>query len=519
MHRTRCLRPATVFMAAACLGACKEGPPGAESLVQSRPVKVLSLAERDFRHESNMTGAVSLYREERIGFEVDGRILAVLDVGREVTGPALDEAGALVRPGDVISVVDDTRYRLEVESLQARLDSENQNLGSINAEVERALKTLQRQERILEQGAGNQQAVDDATSAYRSLAARQRQQDARIKETIQRLKQAREDLQDTVLRAPFSGRITGIHVTQGAVIEAGTPVVTLTLMDPIQVQVAVSADHDRRIQTGDRAFLYPKNPLDLDGERREVPALVFDKGSVADPDTHTFRIDLIARNQRLGIERFVPETAGLPLVDEFLPVARRYEGEVGSLFVPVDSIYREDGKDYVLRLPGVGFREDARRDAVGKHVPERVAVQLGDDYLTVVKWNFRSLKQAGGLREGDFVVLQPSADYLNGLAIGRPQWLLRPGDLVPVRFLLDATPRGFYVPVDAITRVDDGLAVFVVEGGVARLRTVTVHESYQELRRIVGEGIGNGTRVITGGMHFVSDGEAVRIVANEGEGL
>lgn len=511
------LVPATILLAVVSLGACNEGSPVSESAA-GRPVRVLALTEQDFRHESNLTGSVSLYREERIGFEVGGRILSVLDVGREVTGPALDEVGALVRPGEVIAVVDDTRYRLEVESLQARLDSAKQNLDSINAELERALKTLNRQKRILKQGAGNQQAVDDATSAYRSLAARQGQQQARVKETTQQLNQTREDLQDTVLRAPFSGRITSIHVTQGAVIEAGTPVVTLTLMDPIQVQVAVSADHDRRIQTGDRAFLYPKDPLDLNGKTLEVPALVFEKGSVADADTHTFRIDLIARNQRLSIEQFVPETAGLPLVDEFLPVARRYQGEAGALFVPVASVYQEGGEDYVLRLPGVGFRDDARRDAVGKHIPEKIAVQLGDDYLTVVKWNFRSLEQSGQLREGDFLVLNPRADYLSGLAIGRPQWLLRPGDLVPVRFLLDATPRGFYVPVDAIVTVGDRLAVFVVEAGVARLRTVSVHESYQELRRIEGEGIETGSSVITGGMHFVSDGEAVRVIESEGEG-
>ncbi len=509
--------PVTAFLTAVLLGACNEGSLPQGPAAQPRPVKVLKLAERDFRRESSLTGSVSLYREQRIGFEVGGRILSVLDVGLEVTGPAVDEAGVLVRPGDLIAAINDTRYRLEVETLQARLDSANQNLSSIDAELERALKTLNRQKRILKQGAGNQQTVDDATSAYRSFAARQGQQQARVKETTQQLYQAREDLEDTVLRAPFSGRITGIHVTQGAVIEAGTPVVTLTLMDPIQVQVAVSADYDRRIQTGDRAFLYPKDPLDPKGETVEVPALVFEKGSVADADTHTFRIDLMARNQRLGIEAFEPETAGLPLVEEFLPVARRYQGEPGALFVPVDSVFKEQDNDYVLRLPGVGFRDDTRRDAVGKHLPEKIAVELGDEYLTVVKWNFRSLKQGGELREGDFLVLKPRAEYQSGLAIGRPQWLLRPGDLVPVRFLLDATPHGFYVPVDAITTVGDRQVVLVVEAGVARLRTVTAHESYQELRRIQGEGIGTGTRVITGGMHFVSDGEAVRIVEAEGE--
>jgi RND family efflux transporter MFP subunit len=518
MPRYRFLIPAVALLAAVLLGACSPETPTSDAVLKPRPVKVLVLAERDFRRESNLTGLVSLYREERIGFEISGRVLSVLDLGLQVDGPALAEDGQLVRAGDVIAVIGDTRYRLQVETLQARLESEEQNLDVIAAELERARKTLERQKRILKQGAGNQQAVDDANSAWLSQAARQRQQQAHVKETVEQLNQAREDLDDTVLRAPFSGRITAVHVTQGAVVDAGTPVVTLSLMDPIQVQVAVSADHDRRIQTGDRAFLYPENPLSREGTTPEVPALVFEKGSVADPDTHTFRIDLMARNQRLLVEDFVPETAGLPLVEEILPAVRRYQGEAGALFVPVDSLYREDGSDYVLRLPGVGFRDDTRRDAVGKHIPEKIPVQVGDDYVSVAKWNFRSLQQDGGLREGDFVVLKPRAEYLDGLAIGRPQWLLRPGDLVPVRFLLDTTPRGFYVPVAAITLVDGQHAVFVVEAGVAHLRSVSVHEIYAEQQRIEGEGIAAGTQVITSGMQFVSDGEAVRVFASEGEG-
>ena len=145
--------------------------------------------------------------------------------------------------------------------------------------------------------------------------------------TEEQLNQAREDVEDAVLFAPFSGRVTGIHVTQGAVVEAGTAVVTLTLMDPIQVQVAVSADHDRRIHTGERAFLYPKNPVTPNAGRLEVPALVFEKGSVADPDTHTFRIDLMARNERL-----LRESAGTLLEKETLT-----EAELAPLFEKIDA--------------------------------------------------------------------------------------------------------------------------------------------------------------------------------------
>ncbi len=77
--------------------------------------------------------------------------------------------------------------------------------------------------------------------------------------------------------------------------------VTLTLMDPVHVQIEVSADDERQIKTGDRAIIYPKDPAQ-DGKRVPVYAIVFEKSAVADPKFRTFRIDLIVRNARRHLE-------------------------------------------------------------------------------------------------------------------------------------------------------------------------------------------------------------------------
>lgn len=145
------------------------------------------------------------------------------------------------------------------------------------------------------------------------------------------------DLQDTRFMAPFSGRLTQVHVAQGAVVKPGAPVVTLTLMDPVQIQVQVSADDEREISTGDRAIISPKDPLH-DGARAPVNAIVFEKGGAADTRLRTFRIDLIVRNRRHHVEQLDPEHKGLPVATDYLPVVRKYQGEIGPLFVPVESI-------------------------------------------------------------------------------------------------------------------------------------------------------------------------------------
>lgn len=483
--------------------------------MKSRPVTVLKLEERDFAVNTRLTGSVGLYREEQVGSEVEGRLLWVLDEGKEVEGPVLDENGTMVRPGEPIAKLDDTRYRLRANALKARLNASKHGLSDVRAELKLARQALDRQKRIFGRGAGSRKAVENAESGYSQSVAHNAQRNSEIREIEENLRRAEKDLADCNLLAPFSGRITKIHVSQGAVVKNGQPIITLSLMDPIQVHVAVSADQDRRIRTGNRVILYPKDPIDPAGKTTQVNAIVYEKGAVAESDTRTFRINIIARNERRRVHQIVPETKGLPVVTDYLPVIRRYQGEAGNLFVDGRSIFREDGKTYVFRLPGVSFHPGAKRSVVGKHIPEKIEVTLGDDYFTVIKWNFRSLQANADLREGDFLIIDPLKEHLKGLAIGRAQWLFRPGDLVPVSFQMDSTKKGLYVPMRAITIIDEKPVVFLLDEGRARMREVTVHETYQDLRRIEGQGIANGTQVIISGVHYVSDGQPVVVVGQE----
>ena len=68
-----------------------------QSAMPTRPVTVVELSKRDYARERELTGVVSLYREEQIGFEVDGRVTTVLNEGLEVRGPAFNENGELIR--------------------------------------------------------------------------------------------------------------------------------------------------------------------------------------------------------------------------------------------------------------------------------------------------------------------------------------------------------------------------------------------------------------------------------------
>ncbi len=264
-------RPCLFTVLVAVVGC---GPDAAnEATMPTRPVTVIELSESDYPRERTLTGVVNLYREEDIGFEISGRVTSVLDVGFEVRGPVFNEQGELIRQGELIAAMEESRYGSQVGALQARLDAVRRDLQAVEAQVTLARQTLERQEAIMAEGAGAQQAVDDAQSAFDQATAQLAARNATVREVTQQLDSATEDLGDAVLFAPFSGRITRVHISEGTVVDPGTPVVTLTLMDPVLVQVEVSADAEREIRTGDRVIMFPKDPLH-DGERVPVNAIV-----------------------------------------------------------------------------------------------------------------------------------------------------------------------------------------------------------------------------------------------------
>lgn len=563
--------PALLLALAAC---GREAPRTARPAL---PVEVLRLETRDLNRRAALTGSAEPYREERLGFEVAGRVVYVVALGTEVDGFTVrtDDATRLpdeiatadardyeVLPGDLIARLDDTRYRLRVEQLKAGIDSARKKQraqeidlkqvatadlesGARDQDAAEAALTLARTNletarRLLRSGAGTQQAVDDAQSAYDQALARRQQTEAaltakratielkqaqyeasvaEIAELERNLEQAERDLADCVLRAPFAGRITALHVTRGAIVAAGSPVATLTMMDPIKVSVAVSAETDRRLRRYERAECLIGDPLHPDAPRTSLYGVVIDKGEVGDAATRTFRIDVLVRNVRRATVPDDPALADVPVVEDVLPLIRRRPDE-DSLYCGVRAVARDAEGAYVLHLkvPPMGQPAAPGLTRTSVIAVEKVRVVPSGDVFPAGRWFFLRLEDAGGLAEGDPLILVPPGTeapdrrYGDGIVVGGQTWVLRPGELVPMIFLLDKVPRGFYVPLQAIRELNGAHSVFVVRDGVARRVPVTVHESLHELRRIEGEGLAEGDAIVVEGIHYVGDGDAVRVL-------
>ena len=331
-----CIRSllAVVCFAVATTAGCGGSAKSDSEAKAPRPVSVFSLKRSDPATLQRVAGTVASWKTENVGFEVAGRVQFVIEPETEV---ALGEDSS--DRGTVLARLDDTRYRLQVRSIQSKIQSKQKLRDSTLIEVEKVLPAqelvadselrlakleLDRRDRLLKQDAISQEEFDKAKSDWEKadaaviqLAAQKEAKradvasiEADIQQLNESLAEANRDVDDCVLYAPYRGQVADIHVIAGAYVERGQPVVTVQMMDPIAVEFEVSAETARRLNYRDLIDIYMAQP---DDSWRQGRASVYMTDPVADPETRTLSATLLGRNGRTRAT--VPEDMkGKPIV-------------------------------------------------------------------------------------------------------------------------------------------------------------------------------------------------------------
>ncbi len=215
---------ATLLVIAAAAGggavALKAGAPGEAAEPDApAPLAVTAIAaplEPGYTITRRFTGRVVAGRIAEPGFETGGRVAAVLvdDGDRVATGAVL--------------------ARLDTRTLAAERDRLVAERGRVEARLALAEATAARRARLTAAGHSSDQANDEARFEVVALAAERTSVDAAI---------AAVDvaLDKSVLRAPFSGRVTARTVDEGTVVTAGRPLMQIVEDAAPEVRIAVPA--------------------------------------------------------------------------------------------------------------------------------------------------------------------------------------------------------------------------------------------------------------------------------------
>jgi len=518
-----------VLTAITAICGCREQ--AAPPVQPPRPVSYVTLQTMNPGKTNRATGSVDSWKREDIGFEVAGRVMRVVEPGATIVGQTFDEQGKLLTEGTVLAEIDDERYQIALTQAQAaanaaKTDLEKvipQQLAQAQAVLELQEKELERYTNLVASRSASKQELDRVESTYRAAKAKIAEVEALratkgslLNTKLAQVEQAKVDIKDCKLYSPFTGQIARVHVIPGGFASPGQAVVTVQMMDPLKVDIAVSPATDSRINHNDLIRVYAPTGEELEG-------FVYLKDTFADPATRTFLVTLLVRNKRIRVG--VPNELkgkGTAECRNLWKLEKPDIGGEGNYYAEVKAIQKDDQGYYVWKIENL-TRAQLYEDFDPLLTVKKIRVTPGEGRVPVLQvFTFRELTEVGELNPAeDIIAGDISGELEDGgkIVLVRERWLGRPGDIVRVGLKGEVVPSGFYVPQEAIQF--DGQKHFVAVAELAGDAHQVVHvpvtpaETVGRLQRIdatTSAQLVEGMKVIVDGAHYVQPQDKVNLV-------
>jgi RND family efflux transporter MFP subunit len=350
-----------------------------------KPVEVAMAVARESdgggseRTVLNASGYVTARRAATVSSKITGKVTEVLI-----------EEGMRVRQDQVLARLDDTNVRTSLRMAEAQLESAKNALAETRVRIKEAEQELERQTNLLRSKIGTQSDFDHAEAAALAYKAKLVQQESDVTVADRQVASWQQQLEDTVIRAPFSGIVTSKNAQPGEMISpisAGggftrTGICTIVDMESLEIEIDVNESYINRVEAGQPV----EAVLDAYSDWK-IPCKVIAIIPTADRQKSTVKV-------RVGFDKLDPRI----LPEMSIKVAFREAGNgappVGkAVIVPKSAIRQQEGKDVVL----VVQNERVERRAV------RISGTHGEETLV-----------SAGLAPGEKIV----ADWPAGLAEG-----------------------------------------------------------------------------------------------------
>lgn len=224
------------------------------------PFEVAEVVRQTVGHEQLFDGTVEAVNQTTVSSQTNGRVIEVLyDVD------------------DFVSK-DDIVVRLRDVDQRTRLEQAAASLAEAQARYAEAESEFQRIKGIFEKDLVSKSQFDKA-KAEREAAK------ARVESTTAALDRAREQLEYTLVRAPYSGIVTKRHVEIGETVQVGQPVMSGVSLEKLRVKVAVPQRLINAVRTIGKARVFVDDVHNLAINAEKLTFFPY-----ADSRTNTFEV-------------------------------------------------------------------------------------------------------------------------------------------------------------------------------------------------------------------------------------
>ncbi|MBU2563111.1 MAG: efflux RND transporter periplasmic adaptor subunit [Actinobacteria bacterium] len=400
----------TVLLISIISVSCMGGFPGSTGGVADQGIEVFEIQRGDILQIVSTTGSIDSESLNTYTLQGSGGIISAL------------EKGDTFKEGDVLVKVDNSEGLLQLEKIEKSLKLSEISLKTAQINYQKALdvnhiaiqlaalntekaeestkSALDSLENANEKGESssisqaessyNQSLLNESTTYWSNLSSLQSSK-AQMESTRDNVNQAgiqlelakmdlesaKEDLDDYILYAPYDGIVISSDFEVGK--QAGGSTMISLISGEFIVKVTVSENDISKISEGNKALitLDAYSDLEFTGKAIEIiPISTNDSGIIS------FEV-LIEFETGEDIDIYYGLSANASII------TRKAEN---VLYVPIQSVYKEDGKSYVDLLISDQVDTENLSQAV-----EKVEVTTGiNDYLYI--------EITSGLKEGDIIV-------------------------------------------------------------------------------------------------------------------
>nr|WP_302708133.1 efflux RND transporter periplasmic adaptor subunit [uncultured Dialister sp.] len=351
---------AAALAAAACMGAVFLTGCGSSAQQKSSAVsvKAMKVVQQDTKVSHDYSGQVKSMDAVVIKPKVSGSIVE-----------KYFKSGQPVTEGQALYKLDDRQYESEVLSARSNVDKALTNLNNSMIDLGRYQK-LQASGAIAEQTLTTQEAtVASNRSSYDDAEAL--------------LKKAQENLDDTVIRAPISGKLSVDDVAVGTYATAGnTALVSVGSINPIYVQFSISENEYLNFRLGPA-------PENGNGERPKPPTatLTLSNGQKYDESTTNYIADreLSESTGTLTIKAIFNNDDNVLLPGMFARVTLEGQPLKDAILVPQRAVQQVLNKSFVI-VVGADNKSVSKMVTLGDQVGSYYVVKSGltkDDNVVV----------------------------------------------------------------------------------------------------------------------------------------
>lgn len=408
-HRRWLFALSITCLTAAC---SRQSPPQHEEI---RPVKTMIVGEGGTSYIRTFPGRVEAAKTVDLSFQVPGLVIAL---------PVKE--GQKVARGQVIGQLRSSEFQARRETAQGQLDqgravldalrvgerSEEQlrreaQLSAAEAKLANTRTEFERYTRLLPTGAVSTAEYDLSKTAYhvaqedrkaaqqmvdKGVAARKEEveaQQGQVRSLEGRVQEAKVQLDDATLRAPYNGVIAQRLIDEGEVITPNKPIVKFQNTDEIDIVVdvpeKVMAAGFRQADIAGMAAEFSHAP----GQR--FPVRIKELAQVADPATQTFQVRFSMRTpSRMTL---------LPGMTATVDLTYRRPGGAGNRpFVPVSAVTKQASGQQVVWVLSPDDTAQCRTVALGEVNEGQVEI-------------------AGGLKPGERIVVAGAPYLREGMKI------------------------------------------------------------------------------------------------------